>query len=125
MIEPVRTAKRSWKQLCGITPNRTGKPEWPTPAEIKREEAQRITTPETILDLDLRKILAKVGAKYRIQLPSKVLAVDLNPDGDLYIRFRHVDKPVGEASQDGMAVFFYGDGEGIVGLELLDLNPFS
>jgi AbrB family looped-hinge helix DNA binding protein len=35
VIKPVRKAKRGWKQLCGITPNRTGKPEWPTPAEIK------------------------------------------------------------------------------------------
>ncbi|MGP8071161.1 MAG: AbrB/MazE/SpoVT family DNA-binding domain-containing protein [Candidatus Bathyarchaeia archaeon] len=35
LIKPVRKAKRSWKQLCGITPNRTGKPEWPTPEEIK------------------------------------------------------------------------------------------
>ena len=33
--KPVRKAKRSWKQLCGITPKRTGKPEWPTPREIK------------------------------------------------------------------------------------------
>ena len=35
VIRPVRKTKRSWKQLCGITPKRTGKPEWPTPAEIK------------------------------------------------------------------------------------------
>jgi hypothetical protein len=35
VIRPVRKVKRSWKQLCGITPNRTGKPEWPTPGEIK------------------------------------------------------------------------------------------
>ena len=35
VIKPVREAKRGWKQLCGIKPNRTGKPEWPTPAEIK------------------------------------------------------------------------------------------
>jgi hypothetical protein len=66
-----------------------------------------------------------VEIRYGMQLPRKVLAVDFNPDGDLYIRFRHVDKPVGEASQDGLVVFFYEDGEGIVGLELLDLNPFS
>jgi predicted CopG family antitoxin len=35
VIKLVRKAKRSWKQLCGLTPNRTGKPEWPTPVEIK------------------------------------------------------------------------------------------
>ncbi len=75
--------------------------------------------------MDLRKILAKVEAKYGIPLPRKVLAVDFNPDGDLYVRFKHVDKPVGEASQDGLVVFFYEDGDGIVGLELLDIEPFT
>jgi AbrB family looped-hinge helix DNA binding protein len=35
LIKPVRKGKRSWKQLCGMVPNRTGKPEWPTPEEIK------------------------------------------------------------------------------------------
>ncbi len=96
-----------------------------TKCEEKREEVPSITGPETILDLDLRKILAKVEAKYGIQLPRKVLAVDFNPEGDLYVRFKHVDKPVGEASQDGLVVFFYEDGDGIVGLELLDIEPFT
>lgn len=91
----------------------------------QREEVQGITVPETILDLDLRKILAKVEARYGIQLPRKVLAVDFNPEGDLYVRFEHVDKPVGEASRDGFVVFFYEDGESIVGVELLDIEPFS
>jgi len=35
VIKPVRKGKRSWKQLCGVSPKRTGKPEWPTPEEIK------------------------------------------------------------------------------------------
>ncbi len=35
VIKPVRKSKRTWKQLCGLTPKRTGKPEWPTPEEIK------------------------------------------------------------------------------------------
>ncbi len=35
VIKPVRKGKRSWKQLCGIVPKRTGKPAWPTPEEIK------------------------------------------------------------------------------------------
>ncbi len=35
MIKPVCKGKRSWKQLCGVVPKRTGKPEWPTPEEIK------------------------------------------------------------------------------------------
>jgi AbrB family looped-hinge helix DNA binding protein len=35
LITPIRKSKRSWKQLCGVVPRRTGKPEWPTPEEIK------------------------------------------------------------------------------------------
>jgi AbrB family looped-hinge helix DNA binding protein len=35
VIKPVRKGKRTWKQLCGLTPKRTGRPEWPTPTEIK------------------------------------------------------------------------------------------
>ena len=36
MIRPVgRGKRRTWKQLCGIIPKRTGKPEWPTAEEIK------------------------------------------------------------------------------------------
>ena len=35
VIKPIRKSKRAWKQLCGLTPKRTGKPEWPTPEEIK------------------------------------------------------------------------------------------
>ena len=35
VIKPVRKAKRSWKQLCGLIPKRTGRAEWSTPEEIK------------------------------------------------------------------------------------------
>ena len=35
VIKPIRRSKRSWKELCGLVPKRTGKPEWPTPEEIK------------------------------------------------------------------------------------------
>ena len=35
VIKPVRKAKRSWKQLCGLTPKRTSRAEWPTQEEIK------------------------------------------------------------------------------------------
>jgi len=40
------------------------------------------------------------------------------------LRFKHVAKPIGEATNDGLAVFFYEDGESLVGLELLDVEPF-
>jgi len=81
--------------------------------------------PETILDLDLRKILAKVGARYGVDLPRRVVAVDLGSRGDLYVRFKHTPKPVGQATEDGLAVFFYQDGDGPVALELLDIEPFT
>ena len=35
VIKPVRRGKRTWKQLCGLVPARTGKPDWPTPGDIK------------------------------------------------------------------------------------------
>ena len=35
VIRPLRKRKRSWRRLCGLAPERTGKPEWPTPEEIK------------------------------------------------------------------------------------------
>ncbi len=75
--------------------------------------------------MDLKKILAKVEARYGLGLPRKVVAVDFSAKGDLYVRFKHVDKPIGEAADDGLAVFFYENGNEIVGLELLDIEPFS
>lgn len=35
IIKPVRKSRRAWKQLCGLAPQRTGEPQWPTPEEIK------------------------------------------------------------------------------------------
>jgi AbrB family looped-hinge helix DNA binding protein len=35
VIKPLRKHKRAWRQLCGLAPERTGKPEWPTTEEIK------------------------------------------------------------------------------------------
>lgn len=35
VIQPVGRGKRTWRQLCGLIPKRTGKPEWPTTEEIK------------------------------------------------------------------------------------------
>jgi AbrB family looped-hinge helix DNA binding protein len=35
VIKPLRKHKRAWRQLCGLTPERTGKPEWPTTEELK------------------------------------------------------------------------------------------
>jgi AbrB family looped-hinge helix DNA binding protein len=35
IITPVKRERPTWKELNGIKPKRTGKPEWPTPEEIK------------------------------------------------------------------------------------------
>jgi hypothetical protein len=69
--------------------------------------------------------LAKVEAKYGVKFPRKVVAVDFGSKGDLYVRFKHVAKPIGEATNDGLAVFFYDDGQSPVALELLDVEPFT
>ena len=80
-------------------------------------------TSRTILDLDLREILSKVERKYKVKLPKGVLAVDYGERNDLYIRFRHVDQPVGEPTEDGLLIFFYDDhDDGMAGVEILDLN---
>lgn len=64
-------------------------------------------------------------ARYGIELPRRVVAVDFSAKGDLYVRFTHVDMPIGEATEDGLAVFFYENGDNVVGLELLDVESFS
>lgn len=68
--------------------------------------------------------MVKVEARYGVRLPRKVVAVDFGSKGDLYVRFKHVPKPIGEATNDGLAVFFYEDSAAIVGVELLALEPF-
>lgn len=35
IVKPVGKRRRSWKDLYGVKPQRTGKPEWPTVEEIK------------------------------------------------------------------------------------------
>jgi len=80
-------------------------------------------TSRTILDLDLRKILSMVEQRYNVKLPRRVQAVDYGERSDLYIRFRHVEKPVGEPTKDGLAIFFYENhGDQAVAVEVLDLT---
>ena len=82
-------------------------------------------TSRTILDLDLKKVLSKLELRYKLKLPRAVLAVDYGERGDLYIRFKHVDRPVGEPAEDGLAIFFYEDGsDRPVAAEILELKPF-
>ena len=88
---------------------------------------QKSTTIETLLDLDVKSILAEVEKKYRIKLPRKVVEIDLGEKGrDLYVRFRHVENPQGEPSKDGGVIFFY-EGEKVkipVAVEILDKSLF-
>jgi hypothetical protein len=39
-----------------------------------------------------------------------------------YIRFKHIEKPIGEPTRDGLAIFFYEDSKDIVALEILDVK---
>lgn len=68
--------------------------------------------------------MAKVETKYGVKLPRKVVAVDVGSKGDLYVRFEHVPKPIGEATDDGLAILFYENEHRLVGVELLDAEPF-
>lgn len=34
-VAPTRKKRRTWSELNGLRPKRTGTPEWPTPEEIK------------------------------------------------------------------------------------------
>jgi len=35
VIKTLRRERKGWKKLCGVSPQRTGKQEWPTPRELK------------------------------------------------------------------------------------------
>jgi len=65
-----------------------------------------------------------VESRYKVKLPRKVIAVDYAEEGDLYIRFKHVERPIGELSKDSNVIFFYSNGSGIVALEIRDVRSF-
>jgi len=96
------------------------------PYYTKREqEISSITATQTILDLDVRKILAFVEKRYRIKLPTAVVALDYGSRGDLYIRFENAPQTVGEPTKDGLAIFFYDSADRLVALEILSLSRFE
>lgn len=72
--------------------------------------------------MDIKKILSSIEKMYRIKLPRKVIALDYGKRGDLYVRFKYVDKPIGESTEDGFVIFFYDGSKDIVALEIMDLN---
>ena len=64
--------------------------------------------------------------RYHIRLPKRVVAIDYGEKGDLYIRFRHADEPLGEPAKDGGVIFFYEDGRrSPVAVEILDVLRIS
>ena len=62
--------------------------------------------------------------KYRVKFPKKVIAIDLGEKGDLYVRFKLTDEPLGEPSDDGRVIFFYEseDQSTPVAVEILDVG---
>ena len=58
-------------------------------------------------------------------MPRTVVAVDYGRRGDLYVRFKHVAKPIGSPAGDGLVLFFYEDGQRIVAVEIMDVSRFS
>ena len=78
------------------------------------------------MDLDLKKIPSKVESRYGVSFPRDVLAVDYGEQGDLYIRFKHVEKPAGEPTDAGLAVFGdEEDGTRPVAVEITDLDGLT
>jgi len=59
---------------------------------------------------------------YHIKLPRKVITLDYGKRGDLYIRFKYVEKPIGEPTKDGLVIFFYEDSRDIIAVEILDVK---
>src|SRR3990170_7640329 len=87
----------------------------------EKEQGMVATIPKSILGIDVKNILSKIERKYHVRLPRKVLALDYGKRGDLCIRFKYVEKPIGESTKDGLIIFFYDDGK-VVGVEVMDIS---
>jgi hypothetical protein len=67
--------------------------------------------------------LEKVEAKYGVKLPRKVVTIDYSEDvGDLFMRFRHVDRTEGKPTPDGKIMFHYDPKGKIASIEIMDLT---
>jgi hypothetical protein len=97
-----------------------------TNESTKKKEIQRATLPKTILDIDIKKILRGIETRYKVKLPKNIIALDYGEKGDLYIRFKHVEKPIGDPTKDGLVIFFFheNDKQRVVALEILDITRF-
>ncbi|MFI5421992.1 MAG: hypothetical protein ACHQ1H_13590 [Nitrososphaerales archaeon] len=95
--------------------------------ESQKQEVREATATNTILDLDLKQILASIQKKYGLKMPKRVVAVDYDEKGDLCIRFKHTEAPQGGPASDGRVIFFY-DGRNKrdpVAVEILDVESFT
>jgi len=78
---------------------------------------------KTLIDIDVRKVLEQVEAKYGLKLPKTVITIDYGEDvGDLFVRFRHADSAEGEATADGKVVVHYDKKGKIAAIEITDIT---
>ena len=71
----------------------------------------------------MRKVLERVSEKYGLKLPRKVVTVDYGDDvGDLFVRFRHVERMEGEPTGDGRVIVHYDERGRIAAVEITDIT---
>ena len=71
----------------------------------------------------MRKVLEKVEKRYGLKLPRKVVTVDYGDDvGDLFVRFRHVERMEGEPTEDGRVIVHYDERGRIAAVEITNIT---
>lgn len=94
--------------------------------DVVREQAKRDSTIrifETLLNIDVRKVLERVKEKYGLKLPRKVVTVNYGDDvGDLFVRFRHLDHAEGEPTADGKVIVYYDKQGRMVAIEITNIT---
>jgi len=67
--------------------------------------------------------LERVGEKYGLRLPRKVVTVDYGCDvGDLFVRFRHVEHADDDPIGDGRVIVYYDKRGKVVAVEITDIR---
>src|SRR4030067_87742 len=85
----------------------------------KSEEVPSVQKAKTLLDIDVRRVLKQIEAKYGLKLPKKVITIDYGDDvGDLYVRFQQADNTEGEATADGKVIVHYDKKGKIAAVEI-------
>ena len=86
-------------------------------------DGTKVQKVKTLLDIDIRKVLERVGEKYGVKLPRKVVTVDYGDDvGDLFLRFRHVGHADGEPTKDGRVIVYYDKRGNVVAVGITDIT---